>query len=402
MGPPTSKESFARDNPTRPLSIRRAVVEDAQDITLLYVQAYTPSGGGDPRLHYPFPQIFHAEWVADAVVRDSIAWCVAEDAGRVVASAAALRNIGGPLDQIAEVFGIVVSDSFRRRGVGTQLLRFLCNELAPTARFILCEARTAEPGGWKSARNCGFMPIGFEPFAHAMPVGFESMLLTARFGVGDDRAIALNTSFLAPTGAADAECILSNGIEVCRDDAVGRRLLEQLPGMDFRSSPAVVDQSPLEGQDLERVRYDRLFYVARRDSCLVGVARVIWDRVDCRARLLGLHTFADNVEAPFLSRIAEALCLLAGSKPLTILTILRSDALASRGALERLEFFPTAYYPGLVANDKERVDAIQYTFVKGNRLEDSSRFVTDIDWLPAKEFISRFCRVHRIPFPDES
>ena len=166
--------------------LRRAVPGDARDINRLYNQAYS-TDEREAKEQYPFPQVLDPGWIAEAVAGGSIAWVVAEAGGELVGSTAAVRNIGGQRDRIAEVFGVVVSHGARVKGVATRLLGFLCAKLEGEAEFILCEARTAEPGGWKVARNCGFLPVGFEPFAHAMPVGFESMVLTGKV-VGDPSA----------------------------------------------------------------------------------------------------------------------------------------------------------------------------------------------------------------------
>ena len=180
--------------------LRRAVPGDARDVNRLYNQAYS-TDEREAKEQYPFPQVLDPGWIAEAVAGGSIAWVVAEAGGELVGSTAAVRNIGGQRDRIAEVFGVVVSHGARVKGVATRLLGFLCAELEGEAEFILCEARTAEPGGWKVARNCGFLPVGFEPFAHAMPVGFESMVLTGKV-VGDPSA----RSAVPPRLTLTAQC----------------------------------------------------------------------------------------------------------------------------------------------------------------------------------------------------
>src|SRR5262249_53328038 len=162
-------------------TVRRASPADAQAISALYVRAYTPANGGDARDYYPFPQIMSPDGVAAMIAGGKVVWLVGgAPGGTLVGSAAAMRNIGDAPDQIAEVFGVVVDATHRHGGLGSALVGGLVDELAGS-KFILCEARTDDAGGWKVARNAGFVPVGYEPYAHSMPVGFESMVLTGRW-----------------------------------------------------------------------------------------------------------------------------------------------------------------------------------------------------------------------------
>src|SRR5208337_32891 len=136
---------MAKMNPSPPASAvvtRRAVPGDARVVSQLYDRAYT-TDQCKAKDQYPFPQVLETDWVADAISGSSIAWVVAELRGLIVGSAASVRNIGGVRDRIAEVFGVVVSEGARRKGVATALLGFLCAELARETEFILCESRTA-------------------------------------------------------------------------------------------------------------------------------------------------------------------------------------------------------------------------------------------------------------------
>ena len=179
---------------------------------------------------------------------------------------------------------------------------FVCNELGP-ADFILCEARTAERGGWKVARNCGFSPIGFEPIAHAMPVGFESMVLTAKNRKTFKRRAEV-ARCLAPAAKRLASTILelpaeaetltrqstnecresSNSpvqlaneavpLDVRRDDAAGKSVFDDWAN-DFDDRTAVVNLHPLEGIDDEFHRCTNLFYIALINQSIVGSAHCL-------------------------------------------------------------------------------------------------------------------------------
>ncbi|MBV8235783.1 MAG: GNAT family N-acetyltransferase [Acidimicrobiia bacterium] len=406
--------------------LRRAAPGDARDIARLYNQAYSMEGRA-AKEQYPFPQVLEPGWIAEAVAGGSIAWVVAEAGGGLVGSTAAVRNIGGRRDRIAEVFGVVVSDEARMKGVATRLLDLLCAELGGEAEFILCEARTAEPGGWKVARNCGFLPVGFEPFAHAMPVGFESMVLTGRV-VGDWSARPAVPPRLTPTAQVLALAVAGAGarfrpeghggaspdpvgndpsstpagappaepFEVRRDDEGGRRMLEGRGGdLDHRSG--VIGLRPLEGEDREGRRYERPYFLGLQGDRVVGCARAVWDWTDRRARILDLRMERDGLQAGMLADTTRALLRMAGDGPLVVIVNVRADALGLQRDLEQLQFFPTSYYPGLIAVAGGRCDAVQYTHLHRRRIEEGLEFVTDIDWPRARSVIDQVLESRRCP-----
>ncbi len=151
--------TFLGENSETSTRVRFAGPADARAIGRLYVRAYTPNKTGTASDHYPFPQIMEEDRVSDLIMSGTVIWVVAEKQdGTIVGSAAAVRNIGARPDRIAEIFGVVVDQGCRRGGVGSTLLQKLKGDLERSSEFILCEARTAEAGGWKAARNAGFQP----------------------------------------------------------------------------------------------------------------------------------------------------------------------------------------------------------------------------------------------------
>src|SRR5206468_6461109 len=86
----------------------------------------------------------------------------------------------------------------RGRGIGQRLIEYQLHVLRLECRVVLGEVRTAEPGGWRIVRRGGFVPVGFEPFAHFMPVGHEPMLVAARLPAG---ALHADRSGLVTTAA---------------------------------------------------------------------------------------------------------------------------------------------------------------------------------------------------------
>jgi acetyltransferase (GNAT) family protein len=347
------------------------------------------------------------------IAGNEVVWRVAESPdGTLVGSAAAMRNIGSASDQIAEIFGVAVDPTQRHHGVATSLVRGLVDELA-AANFILCEARTADAGGWKVARNVGFRPIGYEPYAHSMPVGFESMVLTGLWPRapheqhGDTpptpetrglRAAVMGWTLPMDVRLEDqpqiqaTDLIASDpGVSVRRDDVAGRHWFEQTADL-FNRSSGIIGLKPLQGIDYRNGRFMQACYVASSASSELGAARVVYDRVDARARVLGLRATVPAVRAALLRCLVDDLLRLAGHSRLVIIVLVDSKCDQAHGELGRLGFFPTVYLPGFVAAPLGRSDVVQYTRLAGCSLRDSSRDVTAKEWPDAERVIAQVLR----------
>jgi len=396
-------------------TVRRATPADAQAISALYVRAYTPANGGDARDYYPFPQIMSPDGVAAMIAGGKVVWLVGEaPGGTLVGSAAAMRNIGDAPDQIAEVFGVVVDATHRHGGLGSALVGGLVDELAGS-KFILCEARTDDAGGWKVARNAGFVPVGYEPYAHSMPVGFESMVLTGRWhrtshshgpngkAPRTGQAHRLREAVMGLPSAADAPSgprapaqrddgvLSSTNVRVRRDDLAGRRWFDG-PADMFDRSAGIVGLNPLQGVDHRNGRFTHAYYVASSEYSEVGAARVVYDRVDARARVLGLRTAAPDVCAALLQHLVNDLLRLAGKDRLVIIVLVDSGCSQAQADLTKLGFFPTVYLPAFVAAPRGRNDAVQYTRLAGCSLGDSTSAVTAKHWPEAEKVITQVLR----------
>jgi hypothetical protein len=397
-------------------TVRRATPADAQAISALYVRVYTPAKGGDARDYYPFPQIMSPDGVAAMIAGGKVVWLVGEAPdGTLVGSAAAMRNIGDAPDQIAEVFGVVVDAAHRYGGLGSALVGGLVDELAGSSNFILCEARTDDAGGWKVARNAGFVPVGYEPYAHSMPVGFESMVLTGRWrrtshphgpngkAPRTGQAHRLRDAVMGLPSAADAPLgpqapaqgceARSSGtdVKVRRDDVAGRRWFDA-PADMFDRSAGIVGLNPLQGVDHRNGRFTHAFYLAESASSEVGAARVVYDRVDARARVLGLRTAAPDVCATLLQHLVNDLLRLAGDGRLVIIVLVDGYCSQAQDNLTSLGFFPTVYLPAFVAAPRGRNDVVQYTRLAGCSLGDSTNAVTAKNWPQAEKVIAQVLR----------
>jgi GNAT superfamily N-acetyltransferase len=396
--------------------VRRAIPADAQEISALYEHVYTPAKGGDARDYYPFPQIMSPDGVAAMIAGGEVVWLVGEaPGGTLVGSAAAMRNIGDATDQISEVFGVVVDAAHRHGGLGSALVGGLVDELAGSSKFILCEARTDDAGGWKVARHAGFVPVGYEPYAHSMPVGFESMVLTGRWRRTSDshgpngkaprtgQAHRLREAVMGLPSAADAPSgprvpaqrreALPSGTEVTvrRDDVAGRRWFDG-PADMFDRSAGIVGLNPLQGVDHRNARFTHAYYLAESASSEMGAARVVYDRVDARARVLGLRTAAPNVCAALLQHLVNDLLRLAGDGRLVIIVLVDSSCSQAQADLTELGFFPTVYLPAFVAAARGRSDVVQYTRLAGCSLGESTNAVTAKRWPEAEKVIAQVLR----------
>jgi GNAT superfamily N-acetyltransferase len=371
------------------------------------------------REHYPFPQIMEEETVIELITGGTVVWVVAEARdGTIAGSAAAIRNIGGQQDRIAEIFGVAVEQNCRRQGVGSALLRKLRTELASISEFVLCEARTAEAGGWKAARNAGFRPVGFEPYAHAMPIGFESMVLTASRDQARQTSVramkpssntkaSLNLAYavcpsgtvtlvssaatdhqLPKSGALAENRILRGSLNVRRDDQSGQAWFAS-SARAFDRQFALVEFCPLQGVEPHYRRFENMYYMASRNGPDIAAARVFYDRTDARARILGMRGATDGFEVQFLESIVGNLLRLSENGPMVIVACVRTGTLETQISLEAMGFLPTAYFPGIISVPSGRADVIQYTRLVRRSWSDSIRRVTALDWPEARRLIDQ-------------
>lgn len=402
-------------NPIRPLPsprIRQAHADDSPGIARLFERVYRPDDGSDVLQHYPFPQLFEPGAVAGLLADPGIAWVVADAKGEVVGSAAAVRNIGGPSNRVAEVFGVAVDPRIRRRGVGSSLLRLLVDGVIDQAEFILCEARTADPGGWKVAKKAGFRPVGFAPYAHLMPTGFESMVVTGYMPMWPGRNRPINADDLPEPVLRVAASLLESDagplpqgrrseaslyqaravdVAVLRDDPAGRKWFSG-PAELYDHAMGVMGICPMEGPSGRRGRFDRPYFIGLLKGTQVGCVRVLYDRTDARARVVGLRALDEGMRSPLLAGVIQELNRLRGQGPLTVVCYVRADAGSAHRELQELGFFPTAYLPGIAVAATGRRAVVQYTRLFEWLLPESTRGVTASDWPAARQVIEAVVR----------
>jgi len=156
----------------------------------------------------------------------------------------------------------------------------------------------------------------------------------------------------------------------------------------------VIGLRRLEGDDLHGERYQRQYYIGRLGGHDLALARVVWDRVDRRARILEMHTLVQGLQGILLTLIVFELQRQSAGEQLTLVIDVLAHATNLHATLEELGFRPTVYYPGLVATEQERSDAVQYTRLLNCKFEDSLRCLPKIDWQQAREIVGQVRQLH--------
>jgi len=373
-----------------------------------------PADGGDPRKCYPFPQFLDPECLESILEGDAIRWIVAEIENKIVGTMGAVVNIGSPEDRVAECFGFVVDKDWRFQHLGTKLFRCLYEFLSTTgnAEFIIVEARTAHAGGWKIVKYCDFIPLGLEPYAHATPAGSESMLLTGRVSVNAlaKRHLSSNTSGqvykLSLPILQSLDCValafhnsvpaysLSNKLAVSLLLLLEESYEFSMPELsssasqieiyeedDVNGAPAnlsilarhktgIISLQRLEGKDAEGIRYRKRCFIAYLNKQPIAYVLVVWDLLDHRMRILDLRSYFDGIQGVLMQHVLKVVTAEIMDTPLTVVVDIRADNIRLIATLEKLDFFPTVYYPALIAEGKYRIDAVQFTRLYNLKYEE--------------------------------
>jgi hypothetical protein len=289
------------------------------------------------------------------------------------------------------------------------------------ADYLLAETRTAGAGGWKSVKRCDFMPIGYEPFAHATPVGNEAMLMAAQISkaalakrssalvcsrdvsplaqlvlsgfdtpqvrVEDGKPYATNVHDWVETVGEDFNASAESCLDIRRDDRAGIELLKTWPRRWAHES-GVVCLRRLEGEDRFGIRYDRQHYVGQVNGQPVACARVVWDGNDHRARILELHTKSHGLQGLVIAQIIKELEGDLNGQGITLVVDVLASNIDLQLTLKELGFFPSIYYPALVAHNGDengvRDDAVQFTRLLGGDLQHADAVADELVWDEAR------------------
>lgn len=416
------------------ITVRQARPSDAERISALYREAYSPNGKSDARNYYPFPQFLDADWVAGALNKESLCWLVAVCRQKVIGTVGAVKNIGHDRDQIAESFGLVIKEEFRNKRIGTKLYNFLCSSLRDKAMFLIAETRTANAGGYRIVRRCNFIPIGFEPFAHYTPAGQESMLITARISgsallkrktkmqlteKAHSLAVCVLESLKTPIGLSinvqgekaqikddvtsfgtltndpslnlvqgPEENIATRRANITRDDVSGPKMLSKLLAGERCCRSGVISLSRLEGQDKDRERFDCQHFIVDIDRSPVACARFVIDKIDKRSRLINFQTAYHSLENWIIGYVLKHIQRRVKIGLHQVVVDIKADKYKLQQTLEALHFMPTAYYPAFIEERNQRIDAIQYTHFMLQEHEKGFDRLQKLEW-PLAQGIAR-------------
>jgi len=404
------------------VSYRPAHPRDAEQICSLYLTAYAPSSGEDPRNFYPFPQFMDPEWLSARITRRSGLWLVADISGEIVGVVGARSNVGKPPDKLSEYFGLVVAHDFQRRGIGTKLFWALCTQLQETSDFMLAETRTAQPGGWLTVTRQGFKPIGFEPFAHTTPAGSEAMLplamlsdqaITTRCMDGtcspsvrrladvvlkswDGKPLSSETTpalTVDKTAFGERQPIRTNVsprmVSFKRDirnhlkSQTGRNPKNaQRLGVDnnYGSSGSSIHLKHINAHNVDSNRFAKRSVIIESTHDLISISQLVYDARDKRATVNYLYTFDHELQGIAINEVLEISTRLAEHHPYSMVIDVRADNAMVHATLEHLGFFPTVYYPSFIAGRHGRLDAVQFTYIHMHDFEDSLANVVDLNW----------------------
>ena len=407
--------------------VRPAEPRDAGSISGIYRTTYGPQTFETVGSYYPFPQFMDTLWVDDAIEQDRIFWLVSRADGSITGAIGAASNIGSAQDRIAECFGLVVGRQSQGKGLGKKLIASLVEVLRDRAAVMIGETRTADPAAYRVIKSAGWLPFGFEPFAHRMPTGLEPMILMG-FVTEDAIHDRSPPDRLSPAVARLAQAVLSQldapvpdsanapGYPVkptswaelkehiavpqtdtqralCQtltdDESFGLRIGNELefgfgPESDETVSHAsgIVELDHMRAEDPTGARVIEMHLTGCVGETPVVSAYLVWDLLDGRVRINGLKTGIEGLQGMMLSQVLSWLDKerRVRNYPLFCVVVdVLADHLNLQGTLERLGCFPTAYYPSLVAGDLGRHDAVQYTKLYDQRFADSLEWIRKLD-----------------------
>lgn len=381
--------------------VRAATARDATRISAFYEASYSSNDGRSASDNYAFPQILDPAWVESALEARMVSWLVAEANDRVIGAAGLLQGLGSSEDGIAECFGLAVERDVRSRGVGQRLLGALHETALREAKVAIGEMRTADPAAAQVVARSGFVAIGFEPFAHRVLGGDESMVAVAiisptvlrqRCRVGGTTTLVrrLAELVLEPLDAqplevagGDATPTVGSAPGTLRlkevDAEVGDAVLRRLHGVR-PNTPRFVDLRRMDELGRERRRRKQRYFAGIIGDHVVGCVHAAHNRHDYHLRIESFAWETPEVQEPMLRALVEVVQGESQGHPGVLVTEVAATDAAQQHALERAGFVPTAYCPALVVGRAGRLDVVQYTRLLGYTMADGLGFLETVEW----------------------
>ena len=125
---------------------------------------------------------------------------------------------------------------------------------------------------------------------------------------------------------------------------------------------------------------------------LVAYALTLYDNRDQRLRILDLRTLFDGIQGLMVQHILQQIVHEIVGDTLVVVVDVRADNVSLHATLEKLGFFPTVYYPALIAEGEYRVDAVQFTRLYNLDFEKSRNSADFKEWPLATAVVSSSSR----------
>ncbi|MDT8437079.1 MAG: GNAT family N-acetyltransferase [Gemmatimonadota bacterium] len=349
-------------------AIREARNEDTADI----IEVYRASYGED----YADPRYYEPEEIRKLIYSDDTLVLVAEVSRRVVGTACVILEVGAYTDLVGEFGRLAVHPDFRRRGIGTGLLRRRVECVRDRLHVGIIEARVTHPFTQYIAREQRFAPVGFLPQKYRFGARREHVgVLVRLFG----RALELRrnhprvTSELYPLACEALENCGIGADVIVEDEAAAYPF-----GHGFAVSELTTEgYSRLMRIERGRVRNREVFgplrlqygffklishnskyLVAREDAHIAGAIGFTLERHDRVVRVFELITRQDEA-IRYLLRELERRCHDEWD-----ISYLEMDVSAHAPRMQRtllqLGWVPVAYVPALAFHDVERLDVVKF------------------------------------------
>jgi hypothetical protein len=133
----------------------------------------------------------------------------------------------------------------------------------------------------------------------------------------------------------------------------------------------IVGLRRIRGVNQGESRFLDRYYTIRLRKKVSGFAHVTADLQDRRARILRLEVEFDGLQAFFLQSILDHLRNDEFPQPLACAVVdVRADFASLHASLMAMGFFPSVYYPAFLNSESGRVDAVQFTRLLCDDLDD--------------------------------
>jgi hypothetical protein len=263
----------------------------------------------------------------------------------------------------------------------------MCRELEDAgALFLLAETRTGNLGGWKATLNAGFIPIGFEPFAHNMLGRQEPMIMMGKVLPAACERRTLNYRTSAAARRLGNVCLRLLGQPAppsqsavpytpvfTESPIVEQTTLTSIGAVYPRLTghSGIVGLRRIRGLNQGELRFVDRYYAIRQRNMILGAAHVTVDLQDRRARLLRLEVEVEGLQAFFLEGILGHLQNDKFTQRLACAVVdVRADIVPLHASLLAMGFFPSVYYPAFLTGESGRVDAVQFTRLLCDGVDD--------------------------------